>query len=599
MIFSLQRRFSLLLLLPVALVLLVTGIAGFFYAGGYLLDQWRISTKLKLEKAAHQISMGLNEKLDLINLIAKAQNTPNGNLTQAFLIQQLLEKNGVRFVDVDTAEDLNDLQQEPDSLGLPYPVGSSDGLYTVELCEDFGVCAPIMDPNALDRSLRIVKILRGDDNTPTRRLTVRIRFDSFLAPIKQMTLWEGSVACLVTSTGQFLAATSRTFSDRRRLGDNGSEVERTVLREMRTKGFGSVFGKGRPPDVVVGFYKVASINWYIVLFTKGSVIMEPMIRFRQYYQWATVAAILLILLLIRLTTRSVGASIAEISTATARIQDGDYSVRLPEDRADELGLLNRNFNRMIQGLKQRDLIEQTFGRYVDKKVAEELMRRPESLRLGGEKRTVTIMMADLRAFTAVSEQLQPEEVINLLNRHFSRMIAVIERHRGIIVDFYGDSILVFFNGVETDVTGRALCAVNCALEMQSAFNEFARENTAEGLPEIRMGIGVHTGDVIVGNIGTETRAKYGIVGSDVNLTDRIQSTAGGGKVVISERTYEAIRESLKVSREFSVCLKGVQDDKKLYEVESVDAAAPAAESAETPSVSVPFQCLDADTGTEG
>jgi adenylate cyclase len=570
MIFSLQRRFSLLLLLPVALVLLVTGGAGFFYASSYLLDQWRVSTMLKLEKAAHQISMGLNEKLDLINLVGKAQNTPNGIITQAFLIQQLLEKNGVRFVDVDEPEALNDPSNKSASNEAGYSIGATDGLYTMELCDDFGVCAPVMDPNALDRSLRIVKILRGDDEIPTRRLIVRIGFDSFLAPIKQMALWQGSAACLVTSTGQFLAATNKTFADRRRLGDNGSDVEKQVLREMRTKGFGSVFGKGTPPDVVVGFFKVPSINWYIVLFTKGSVIMEPMIRFRQYYQWATLGAILLILLLIRLTTRSVGRSIADISAAAARLQDGDYLVRLPEDRTDEIGMLNRNFNQMIQGLKQRDLIEQTFGRYVDKKVAAELMSRPESLRLGGEKRTVTIMMADLRNFTVVSEQLQPEDVIKMLNRHFSRMIAVIERYRGIIVDFYGDSILVFFNGVETDIAGRALDAVKCALEMQREFEEFVLENRAEGLPEIRMGIGVHTGDVVVGNIGTETRAKYGIVGSDVNLTDRIQSTATGGKVVISDRTYEAIWESLNVSREFNVCLKGVQDDKKLYEVESVE-----------------------------
>ena len=179
------------------------------------------------------------------------------------------------------------------------------------------------------------------------------------------------------------------------------------------------------------------------------------------------------------------------------------------------------------------------------------------------------MMSDLRNFTAISEKLQPEEVIKMLNRYFARMIAVIECYRGIIVDFYGDSILVFFNGMESDIALNAFGAVKCALEMQQELEGFVKENVAQGLPVVTMGIGIHTGEVIVGNIGTETRAKYGIVGSDVNLTDRIQSTAAGGQVVISEKTYEAIADKVKISQQFTVCLKGLEENHTLYEVDSV------------------------------
>src|SRR5208337_3148593 len=99
-------------------------------------------------------------------------------------------------------------------------------------------------------------------------------------------------------------------------------------------------------------------------------------------------------------------------------REGDYSVNLPETRADEIGQLMHSFNQMTEGFKQRDLIEQTFGRYVDKTVAQELMSRPGALRLGGEKKTVTIMMTDLRNFTGISENLPPEKVIRLLNHYF-------------------------------------------------------------------------------------------------------------------------------------------------------------------------------------
>lgn len=569
MIFSLQRRFFLLLLLPVALVLVMVGLTGWFFARSFLLNQWVDTTRVRLEKVAHQINMQLNEKLELINLISKANDIPNAGITQAFLIQQLVEKEGVRFVDLETPED----SVEGKSIGKnakDYESGLIEGLYTMELCGDFGFCAPIMDPGASDRSLRIVKVLGQGDYGPLKRLVVRISFDSFLKPIRDIGIWGGSSACLVTSTGQFLAHTDKDMSGRKRLGDNGNPFEQQVLEAIKHNSFGTLLGQGHPPEVVAGFHKIPSLNWYIVVFATGREVLQPLMNFRFYYSLAGFACLAVILLLIRLTTRSVGRSIAKISAAAEKVESGDYSVKLPEDRTDEIGQLNRSFNNMIEGLKERDLIEHTFGRYVDKKVAEELMSRPEALRMGGEQRTVTIMMSDIRNFTGISEKLGPEEVIKLLNRYFARMIAVIERYRGIIVDFYGDSILVFFNGLEADVPSRAMDAVKCSLEMQKEMQKLAMENPSSTVSVLRMGIGIHTGEVIVGNIGTESRAKYGIVGADVNLTDRIQSTASAGKVVISEKTYEMVADQLNVSLEFKACLKGVEDQKQLYEIESVE-----------------------------
>jgi adenylate cyclase len=569
MIFSLQKRFALLLLLPVALILVLVGVAGFFYAREYLLQQWRDIARLELEKTAHVITMRLDEKLELINLIAKSENIPDHYITQAYLIQQLAQKPGVLFVDIENGKPESNGSQQSSSTEAQAQSDLVEGLYVMEVCEEFGFCAPTTDPFALDRTLRIIKPIEDENTGATKKLLVRISFDAFMEPIRKMVHAEGSSACLVTSTGQLLAHTEKSMSSRRILGETGDPLEKKVLKEIRKKSFGTVFGQGHPPDVVAGFYKIPSLNWYIVLYLKGSEVLRPIIEFRFYYAIAGMVALLVILILIRETTRSVGTSISDISAAASKVSTGDYSGKLSEDRSDEIGELKRNFNIMMDGLERRDLIEQTFGRYVDKKIAEELMNKPEALRLGGEKRKVTIMMSDLRDFTSKTERLQPEQVIKMLNRYFSRMIAVIERYKGIIVDFYGDSILVFFNGTEADTETRALAAVNCALEMQQEMKAFQNENAARGLPELSMGIGIHTGDVIVGNIGTESRAKYGIVGSPVNLTDRIQHVAGYGKVVISEATYNTISACVNVSDEFMVCLKGVEEDQKLYEVESV------------------------------
>ena len=571
MIHSLEKRFLVFLLIPVTFVVMVAGVAGFFYARNYLREQWITTVELQLDKASHQISMKLEEKLRIINLLSKAEGIPDQDITQAFLIQQLAQQDGVRFVNLEPleAKDRDPLQHATTPEDLTG--GADEGLYTMAVCSDLGFCAPTLDPASTDRSLRIVKVLGDNGLTPLRRLTVRIRFDSFMNALNEIGLEEGGAACLVTSTGQFLAHTDKLKSDRRKLGDNGDELEKKVLEEMRHNPFGIVVGKGHPPDMVAGFHKIGAVNWYVLVFSRGDVAMRPIVQFRQYYLLLGIAALALIVLLIRATTRSVGRAVGAMTAAAAKVRQGDYTVKLPVDRQDEIGALNRSFNDLVDGLRRRDLIEQTFGRYVDKKVAEELMNKPEALRLGGEKRIVTMMMSDLRNFTGIAEKLAPEEIIKMLNRYFGRMVAVIERYRGIVVDFYGDSILVFFNGIESDTADRALDAVRCALEMQREHEMFLRENATQGLPPILMGIGIHTGEVVVGNIGTESRAKYGIVGSDVKLTDRIQSAAAGGKVVISEKTYESLADRITISHEFRVCLKGVDDDKNLYEVESAEA----------------------------
>jgi class 3 adenylate cyclase len=567
---SLQKRFLLFLLLPVAAILVIAGFAGFLFARGFLLEQWVEATHLKLERAALQIQNQLNAKIELIRLIAKAEDIPNKLVTQSFLIQQLTDMPGVKFVDIEDM-DLSDRDlKEIGKSAEDYGPGLNEGLYTIGICEDLGYCSPVLHPGAADRSLRIVRILGDPKRDRLKRLLVRIDFDSLLGPIMSRIGVRGAgSACLVTSTGQYLAHTDKSKAHRERLGETGNLLEKKLKDAIAVSEAGHVSSGGHPPETVVGYYKVPTVNWYLVLYASGREIMEPIVRFRFFYALAGAAVLFLILGLIRVTTRNVARQVGAISQAAARVSDGDYSVKLKAEGALEIAQLTASFNEMIEGLKQRDLIERTFGRYVDSKVAKELMKSPEALDLGGKKRLVTMLMADLRGFTSVAEKLSPEEVIRMLNRHFALSIAVIETYRGIVVDFFGDAVLVFFDGFRHDYRARALDAVKCAMEMQERHEELLRAMVSEGFPELRLGIGVHTGEVIVGNIGTETRAKYGIVGSDVNLTARIQSVAGAGKVVVSQETYRLLDGLIKVSGDFRVCLKGLEGDRELYEVESL------------------------------
>lgn len=549
---SLKRRFLVFLLLPVTTILLIIGIGGFFFIQKHLLGQWSESAQLKLEKVAHEIGMRMDEKLQLMDLIARTANLPGGS--RGFLIEQLRDKVGVRSVELESDEtDMQIGRQVPGTSGHNHSEMSEGNL--------------TMEPDFRTQTLRIGKTVPGENENPSKHLTVKIDLGTFLAQIQGMDLWKGSSACLVTSNGSYLAHTDHSMHDRATLGEAGDPLEKRVLKSMRTRTYGTIFGTGYPPDLVIGFYRVPSTDWYVILFSKGSIILEPIIRFVVCYLLTIVGSVTTIFLLMRTTTGSVARSVGQLASAAARIEDGDYTIGPPESRSDEIGYLNRSFNQMVEGLRQRDLMQGIFGRYVDTSVATALMKRTELLRMGGEERVVTILMADLTGFTEMAAEYSPEEVVKVLNSYLSGMIGVISSHNGIIVDFLGAGILAFFDGVKTSAGKRAANAVECALEMRNRFRLLQDEVGALGAAQIT--IGIHTGAVIVGNIGAQTRTKYGIVGSAVNLTQRIKSSGTTGSILISGETYQMVRQRVKVGGRSSARLKGVEHPVDIYLVESI------------------------------
>lgn len=211
------------------------------------------------------------------------------------------------------------------------------------------------------------------------------------------------------------------------------------------------------------------------------------------------------------------------------------------------------------------LVRRAFGRYVSEEVAESLLRSPEALELGGEEREVTILMSDLRGFTAMAARLAPQEVIEFLNIYLEAMVDVISRYEGTIDEIIGDGILVIF-GAPVASHDHAEKATACGLAMQLAISEVNQRLAPKNAGELEMGIGVHTGRVIVGNIGSMRRTKYAAVGSNVNLTGRIESFTTGGQLVISATTRDGIKTSLRIDRQFEVQPKGAAGSLQLYEI---------------------------------
>lgn len=216
----------------------------------------------------------------------------------------------------------------------------------------------------------------------------------------------------------------------------------------------------------------------------------------------------------------------------------------------------KRIQRLNERLEIRNrLLSETFGRFLSDEIVKQLLETPNGLALGGKKQILTIMMSDLRGFTALSEHMDANDLISMLNHYLGIMTEVIQRHNGTIIEFIGDGIMAIF-GAPVASEHHAADAVAAALEMQRSMEAVNTWNEEHGYAFLEMGIGLHTGEVIVGNIGSEKRTKYGVAGSNVNLAGRIESYTVGGQVLISPDTRRCANTELEVANEIVVYPKG-------------------------------------------
>lgn len=217
---------------------------------------------------------------------------------------------------------------------------------------------------------------------------------------------------------------------------------------------------------------------------------------------------------------------------------------------------------------RNEFIKKTFGRYMSDEVVEKLLDSQDGLNLGGQSLTVTVMFSDLRGFSAISEAYSPETVVEMLNDYLKVMTHIIFKYAGTINEIMGDGILMLFGApnMRQDDPDRAIA---CAIEMQLAMEKVNANNREKGLPELEMGIGINTGKVIAGNVGSDMRVKYAAVGSNVNLAARVESFTVGGQILVTESTLKALSSEVKVGSELVVPFKGVKKPVTIYEITGI------------------------------
>jgi adenylate cyclase len=262
-----------------------------------------------------------------------------------------------------------------------------------------------------------------------------------------------------------------------------------------------------------------------------------------------------------LVSESVAAPLVGLTFAMARVERGALNASCPVVSNDEIGAATEGFNRMLDGLREREAIKETFGRYVAPEVRDEILAGRVSVE--GEQREVTVLFADLRDFTPWVESTEPRQVVRDLNAYFGEMEAAIRAHGGLVLQFIGDEIEAVF-GAPVPAADHATRAVRAALDMRTRLKVW---NAGRAKP-LRHGIGVHTGVVLAGAIGSRDRLSYALVGDTVNLASRIQGLTKdvGGDILVSASTARQLDDGIGLEALPAARVKGKATEVEVFRV---------------------------------
>ncbi len=264
--------------------------------------------------------------------------------------------------------------------------------------------------------------------------------------------------------------------------------------------------------------------------------------------------------------------INDLSLGALEIARGNFGFQIRKSTNDELGDLTDTFNRMAKSLKEKELIKDAFRRYVSHQVADEIFKNPNAYvqALKGERRRVTVMFTDIRGFTPLTVKLPPEEVVSILNRYLTNMTQVIFKYEGTIDKFLGDGLMAIF-GAPISHPDDVIRAVRSAVEIQELLRMENVERQKMNKQPILVGIGINVGEAVVGNIGSQDRLDYTVIGDSVNMASRLQDLAAGEEILVSDAICEELKKSscsfpVRLSDALPVKIKGRTEPVNVYRI---------------------------------
>lgn len=276
--------------------------------------------------------------------------------------------------------------------------------------------------------------------------------------------------------------------------------------------------------------------------------------------------------------KSVRQPLSRIINAATAISHGKLDTRIAMRRNDELGLMSKHIDQMAEQLQEREFIRETFGRYVSEDIAETLLAEGTDLTLGGEERIVTVLFSDLQGYSTMSEHMPPAKVVEMLNSYLGAITEIIHQHGGCVIEFIGDAIFAVF-GAPHQLSGHSEKAVQCAIAMRERLVQLNREWQDTGLAnywkdigqaQVTARIGIHTGHVVAGNLGSPTRMKYAVIGDTVNIAARLEALNKelGTDILISRAVYTNLSPDLtrELLEQGEYKVKGREQAIKVYSI---------------------------------
>ncbi len=310
------------------------------------------------------------------------------------------------------------------------------------------------------------------------------------------------------------------------------------------------------------------IAGHIIMTFSKQQMLQSLESSRLVIIFTTVIMSIIAILLAFVMSRHLSKPIYNLVAASKAIGAGNFKYRLNEKRNDELGDLAQAFDQMAQGLYEKVQVEDVFSRYVSSNVAEKILENLDDVELGGKHVNASVLFADIVGFTSISEKLPPQEIANLLNEYFSLISTIAKIHNGHIDKFMGDCAMVVF-GVPNCTKHHSLDAVNCAIMIRDTVNQLNNTRLKQGKIPIHLKIGINSGIMIAGNLGSNDRMEYTVIGDPVNIASRLANVAESDQIIILEELYKTanISKHILADKYKVIRVKGKQEPVSIWLVE--------------------------------
>ena len=313
------------------------------------------------------------------------------------------------------------------------------------------------------------------------------------------------------------------------------------------------------------FSRVGFSDAAVVSYVKEDVAFAMVYKIQRIIIWLTGIVLSLSFIINLFFSRSLSGPIKKLTEASRSIQEGRYDLDISSSSRDEIGILTDSFRNMAHGLAEREKIKDAFGKFVNRQIAELVINN--EVKLGGERKDVAVFFSDIRSFTEISDSMEPEDVVEFLNAYMTRMVRCVNRTHGVVDKYIGDAIMAVW-GAPIPTGDDAFNAVNTAVMMREELIEFNSERGGAKQPVIRIGCGIHCGPVLAGQIGSEERMEYTVIGDTVNIASRIEALnkAFYTDILISEKTAELVRDRFRLHPMKKITVKGKKEPLQIYAV---------------------------------